>query len=106
MAGNSNYAPLIIICLALFACLIVWFLILHYAIRSGISNIFLFKPDNQYNDIIKLIDEEVHIAWVIAICVLAFFALLAAILLIIANVYCVGLSSLGYFDNYCKQVHI
>ena len=55
-------------------------------------------------EIFFILEDDIHIAIIVLICVDAFLEALAAALLIAANVYCSGLSALPELTNfnYCN----
>ncbi len=84
-AGSLSLAPVIIITVPLFGCVILWILVLQYAIRLCLLN-------------------EIKTIVVIIICVDALLEGFSAALIISANVYCAGLSSFSELNgfNYSK----
>jgi len=84
-AGSLSLAPVIIITVPLFGCVILWILVLQYAIRLCLLN-------------------EIKTIVVMIICVDALLEGFSAALIISANVYCAGLSSFSELNgfNYSK----
>ncbi len=66
---GERYSPLIIVSCSLVSCAILWLLVLQYAIRLGINN-------------------DIKLIVIILVCIDAILEFGAAVMLIIANLYC------------------
>ncbi|RNA26908.1 hypothetical protein BpHYR1_023704 [Brachionus plicatilis] len=81
LSSDSTTVPLVIICCELGACLFQWILILQYSIRLGLNN-------------------QTHLIVNVIICAIGVLELGTAILLIIANAYCTGQTSISAIGDF------
>lgn len=93
-ASDESLAPVVIVSVPLFGCVILWVLVLQYAIRLCLCKRVLFflywKILFVYNFIILV--NELKTIVVIVICVDGLLEALAACLIISSNFYCSGYS--------------